>query len=248
VLGNGLGNAPIVAVALFALAAPARAVTLVTPAGEPVGGQWQQWADEAQQKVPTITGNLQFIVGPGCFDLACSQSPNSLAVEPDGDLTPLSSETDTWISPLGNQLTLDWELGHQFDWAWLTTATRQELATVWDSAAPWWDSEASLDRGTEDGLEATFADAYMYCATGAWEELNWPNQPALTTGQLNQTCKIIDQVGIQNGSWSPPPTVSAVSVTPKPQVVKSHARSAQEARAARLRSRRWRRLADAHPS
>ncbi len=79
-MGNGLGNAPIVAVALVALAAPAQAVTLVTPTGQPVGGQWQQWADEAH--VPTLSGDLIVVVNDAVSmcagaDYGCSISPTT---------------------------------------------------------------------------------------------------------------------------------------------------------------------------
>ncbi len=39
-------------VAMLVLTAPAQAVTLINQQGQPIGGQWQQWANQA--KVPTI--------------------------------------------------------------------------------------------------------------------------------------------------------------------------------------------------
>ena len=73
-------------VAPLAFASPAPAMTLVGPQGQPVGGQWQQWADEAQ--VPTLLGTLLVDNDPTpCMGgAACSTSPNMALQEPDGSL------------------------------------------------------------------------------------------------------------------------------------------------------------------
>lgn len=59
------------------------------------------------------------------------------------------------------------ELGHQFDWTYLTDPDRQWLAAKWGvSTAAWWDSLASLNRGGEDGLQGDFASWFQGCALG----------------------------------------------------------------------------------
>jgi hypothetical protein len=77
---------PIAVCVVLALAMPPRAsaVTLVDQQGRPVGGQWQQWANEA--KVPTIPGDLIVQVGDMCGSPACSASPLSLVLMPNGGL------------------------------------------------------------------------------------------------------------------------------------------------------------------
>ena len=206
--------------ASLTLVAPARAVTLVTPTGTPVGGQWQQWADEAH--VPTLSGDLIVVVNDAVSmcagaDYGCSISPNDQLNYHGPAMTFVDSYPD------GTGTTQDQfyeELGHQFDWADLTTAERTQFATVWGSDLPWWDSASSLARGQEDGLEFEFALDYADCAIDQNWQISWVPQISLT--QLDKTCALISQIGQQVGATpASTPTVYQIA-TPKRRSRKHH--------------------------
>ncbi len=196
----------------LAFASPAPAVTLVAPQGQPVGGQWQHWADEAQ--VPTLSGTLLVDNDPTpCMGgAACSTSPNMALQEPDGSLIYEDGPTETWAAPDVAEWSFDFELGHQFDWAYLTDADRTELAQLWGSTLHWWDTLAGAQQAMEDGLEAEFADIYATCAVGdptpailiAW-------LPSVVVTDPEPSCQFIDEIGAEVNADppAPPPAVTA---------------------------------------
>jgi hypothetical protein len=144
--------------AALALAAPAQAVTLVNPAGQPIGGRWQRWANE--MRVPTVRGRLTLDVSAADASAMCGATTG--CSEGWDGLEPV-----IWIEPYAGRDTLYYELGHEFDWLELIAADRSFLAREWGTPrAHWWDSEASLARGSEDGLEAVFPQIYADCASG----------------------------------------------------------------------------------
>ena len=224
-----LHTAVCAAVIALCLPATANAVTLVDANGQPIGGQFQQWANEAN--VPTLAGDLTVIVGTGyCGGApACSESPNAIAIDTDGRLfQDLSSPTETFLDPNAQSWDLDWELGHQFDWAELTDMQRGQFAVIWNSSLAWWDSVQSLIDYQEDGLEAVFADVYAACATGYTPAslLNWnAAAPQLTQDQVLQTCRLIYQIGKADGMDMPPAGSAAYlphQPKPQPQKPKKH--------------------------
>jgi len=203
-------------VAALAFASPAQAVTLVAPQGQPIGGQWQQWADEAQ--VSTLSGTLLVDSDPTpCMGgAACSSSPNMALQEPDGSLIYADGPTETWAAPNVAEWSFDFELGHQFDWAYLTDADRAQFAQLWGSTLHWWDTLAGAQQATEDGLEAEFADIYATCAVGdptpatltAW-------LPGVVVTDAEPSCQLIDEIGAEVGADlpAPPPPVTAGAQT-----------------------------------
>jgi hypothetical protein len=201
-----------------AVAAPAQAVTLVDQGGRPIGGYLQQWADGA--KVPTVGGDLTLIThgaGPTC-PVSCSQGPGDSVIEPDGSLWTEDAlvPAEVWlVSGPGTPYYLYAELGHEFDWRYLTGAERHEFAEEWQSALPWWSTETALSTGREDGLEAVFAADYADCALGreplgtTWVQTTEPPDP-------QQICQMVDRIGAVAGAQlpGPPPAVSRVQVKP----------------------------------
>ena len=134
---------------------PARHAVLVAPDGQPVGGRWQQWID--QSRIPTVIGDITLFkpqsfcgyTGPA-LGMGCS-----LFAAPYREIA--ASDRDS----------LYWELGHQFDWLYLTRTDRRYLAREWGRPyAHWWDTQRALADGGEDGLEAEFAAVYRDCAWG----------------------------------------------------------------------------------
>ena len=160
--------------AVLPLAAPAQAVTLVTPNGQPIGGQWQRWADEA--KTPTVAQDVILSIDPSpnpCGTAAaCSWGPTSIkgsfAVEQKPSLAQPDEIAVTQTGIASNDRdALYWELGHVFDWTYLTSAERRYIAhTIGDADWHWWDTLAGLRHDGEDGLEADFARIYADCAWG----------------------------------------------------------------------------------
>jgi hypothetical protein len=200
----------------LAFASPAPAVTLIAPQGQPIGGQWQQWVDEAQ--MPTLSGTLLVDNDPApCMGgAACSSSPNMALQQPDGSLIYADGPAETWAAPNVAEWSFDFELGHQFDWAYLTDADRAEFAQLWGSTLHWWDTLAGTQQSMEDGLEAEYADIYATCAVGdptpailtAW-------LPGVVVTDPEPSCQLIDEIGAEVGADppAPPPPVTAGAQT-----------------------------------
>lgn len=172
--------------------ASAQAVTLVNPDGTPVGGKWQQWVDE--MKIPTIAGSLTFVVSsdPCLGAPGCSMGPF-----PGG-----SSQTDTWIDNTANdslaQYTLYFELGHQFDWGYLTPWQRTYLLHRWKIFhTDWW---KPLDGDFVGG--ALFSADYANCAVGESDKGGtfglWAGGP--NANPTTNTCKYITHLGLRYGA------------------------------------------------
>lgn len=175
---------------LVAFAAPAQAVTLVKPDGTPVGGQWQKWVDE--MRVPTISGTLVFVVdNAACYN----------RIAPGCSFR--SGTPETWVAPGStSRATLYFELGHQFDWRYLTFRTRRYLARAWeDMHVRWWDTRSWLQYG-ENGLEGVFPQIYADCATGLNDkggsvtvfEPFGADFTAPTANPRINTCRFIDKI------------------------------------------------------
>ncbi len=226
----------LVVLAVLALAAPAQAVTLVTPTGTPVGGQWQQWADEAH--APALSGDLIVVVNDAVSmcagaDYGCSISPNDQLNYQGSAMTFVDSYPDGTGT---NQDQFCEELGHQFDWAYLTAAEREAFAAVWSSDLPWWDSASSLARGQEDGLEFEFALNYADCAIDQNWQISWV--PQISTTQLDKTCALVSQIGEEVGATpASTPTVYQIA-TPKRS--RKHHKTHRRPRKRHTGTRRWR--------
>jgi hypothetical protein len=154
----------LVATVSLAFTGSAQAVTLITPQGQLVGGQWQAWANDS--KVPTASGLIVFEVPAA---MGCATAGGCSLQAPTPGTSPIISAS--------NRYTLYFELGHQFDWRYLTDANRSRIARFWGHPHwPWLDSARSLDHGSEDGLMADFDNAYAQCAqTGSFAGISWPS-------------------------------------------------------------------------
>jgi hypothetical protein len=74
---------------------------------------------------------------------------------------------ETIVAPDAGRRDFYYELGHQFDWQVMNDGDRAYLAREWgDPHAHWLDSIASVNAGSEDGLEAVFPQIYADCAFG----------------------------------------------------------------------------------
>ena len=209
------------------LAAPAQAVTLVNPNGTPTGGELQQWANAAQ--VPTLNGPLRTDTAVSDVNTlcagapACSTAPAMAEQEPNGSLIYASGQpAETWVAPGAVvEWQFDFELGHQFDYAYLTGTDRAMLAQTWGSTLHWWDTFSGLSHGIEDGLEAEFADIYATCAVDAEVPAiltTW--LPGVAVENAAPTCELIDQIGAACDADMPasfssmPAAAAAVSCAP----------------------------------
>ena len=149
-------------------------VLLIRPDGQPVGGIWQRWTNDA--KIPTIDGRTILMDASICQGaLGCSEYYPA-------DRTAILHAT--------NRQTLYFELGHLFDYEVLTWHDRGVLSLTWGTHGdPWNNSFSALQQGREDGLTADFAAAYQACALGE-------NFGGLASGdapviQTHDTCTLI---------------------------------------------------------
>lgn len=178
---------------------PVPPVALVTPAGAVLGGQLQQWTDQSR----VATGDYQLVIDPAldCGGApACSTGPGG--ADPAG--TPFATNvlmTGAFI-PVVERDALYFELGHQFDWHFLTNADRLYLARSWKLTHwHWWDTPTGLSLGEEDGLEGMFAAIFSDCAEGQndhGEEIGIfgvdGGPPTPTAHPTIDTCAYIDRV------------------------------------------------------
>ncbi|MGN6870298.1 MAG: hypothetical protein ACTHMY_18060 [Solirubrobacteraceae bacterium] len=146
----------------LAAAAGVASLTLVSPGGAPVGGQWQQWVDE--MRVPTIAGTLEFVPdNSACDGFPGCSVPATTECEPVCPVGGPYAPAITNVAPR-DRGALYFELGHQFDWRYLTAADRRWFAWDWRlSHWSWW--PASTDVG-DGGLGALFSTYYEDCAMG----------------------------------------------------------------------------------
>lgn len=215
---NGALLTGICMAALLTAPAPASAVQLVGARGQPVGGQWQRWADQAQ--VPTFNGPLRFTLS----ETLCNAGlpilvPGCSAGPPRYGPTYFLS-IDPRCVGVACRDTLYSELGHLFDWRYLTNADRMILARMWRHARwPWWDTQIALSAGvggsaSENGLEADFTWAYQACAEGETGPLSVApltaagipasaTPPALNLGSLAPTCRVIARAGRERHAAQP---------------------------------------------
>jgi hypothetical protein len=150
--------------ATLAFAAPAQAVVLVAPAGKPVHGQWQRWANEA--KVPTVRRLVLDVSAVDAQNYCGGADACSMGWEG-------GQARETIVAPDAGRRDFYYELGHQFDWQILNDGDRSYLAREWgDPHSRWLDSTASVNAGAEDGLEAVFPQIYADCAFGISDKGN----------------------------------------------------------------------------
>ncbi|MBV8221368.1 MAG: hypothetical protein JO325_23115 [Solirubrobacterales bacterium] len=187
-------------------------MTLVAPNGTPVGGELQQWANAAQ--VPTLNGPLTTDTNASDVNAACARAPAcstapGSAEEYDGGLI-YGQPAETWVAPDAvNQWQFDFELGHQFDYAYLTRTDRAEFAQLWGSTLHWWDTSSGLARGIEDGLEAEFADVYATCAVGySAPEILTAWLPSVIVTTAAPSCQLINRIDTTNAAPSSLPTLT----------------------------------------
>lgn len=170
--------------------------TLIGPDGK-IGGKWQEWVFDARVPAPALRVRFSLNVRQ-CIDgdhpgtpipPACSwPDPFSVAVQPG----------------FGARDSLYFELGHIFDWTYLTGWDRQYLADHWgDLGQPWDDSLQAILTGQEDGLEAIFALVYADCAWGRNDQGQWlyaidnPPLHEATAHITIDTCAFIRQIALR---------------------------------------------------
>lgn len=179
----------VLAGALLATAsASAQTTTLLTPGGQPVGGQWQRWMNDSY--MPTYQGSMVLDLSPkgGCGSetYGCTAAH---AFTP--TVTTEVSAPETLIS-LGDtpstyrRWALLYEQGHMIDFCCLTDTDRRDLLTMWGVRSPpvgetldefWWQGEQTLNQGTPV-MGEWFSEAYALCALyPAWSwNLVWRTQ------------------------------------------------------------------------
>lgn len=181
-----------ITLAFLAWTNSAQAVTLIAPGGRPVGGVWQRWANEA--RIPTYPGRIVLVThdidaacgGPA---LGCMYPPNCATVLPDFAACPWRGWTPEVVA--GDRWSFEHELGHVFDYRYLTTALRHRLLPLLgERGHPWFLNEDADD---------AFANTYAWCAEDYGTSLNdgWPSYGAqLTSAQdLTTTCRLIAKIG-----------------------------------------------------
>ncbi|MBV8218284.1 MAG: hypothetical protein JO325_07460 [Solirubrobacterales bacterium] len=195
-------SAVVCAVLASCVVGRARAVDLPEP--------YQGWADAS--RVATVAGPLLVVLngGPNDCPIACSYGPGMGTINPDGSVwieDASDGPATTFLVPgVADHWALYWELGHQFDWRYLTDGDRARFADLWRSSTPWWDTLAAENAGRENGLEATFAADYAYCALGQtprgvhyWvPDTTEPRDP-------ERVCHLINQIGAAGGATMPVP-------------------------------------------
>lgn len=161
-----------------------RSVTLVTPAGAPVGGEWQQWANEISPAYRgVVTLDLAWNVDAQCDQPAASCS----------DTNEIWEATNTEGGFQSLRSNLYYELGHIYDHAYLTDSLRARIMRLWGLhwhgaiLDAWWDGEQTAT--VTDVPGEWFAQSYEFCvmypnwnAAAAWKA-SWfsgflPGEPA----------------------------------------------------------------------
>lgn len=168
---------------VLVFAAPAEAVTLVTPDGQ-VAQPEQRWADEA--KVPTAVATIT-VHREHCPD----------SVEP-----TCASIGHIWIAPgWGTRAIFFHELGHVFDYYALTDGDRSAFGAILHDRRPW-----RVEGG--DAPVERLADTYSMCARRRrmsahyWTELRWDERsfgPLLggprSAREYARACSFLRRVG-----------------------------------------------------
>jgi len=157
----------VASVALFlSLAGTAQAVTLVTPQGQPVGGQWQRWANAV--RVPTYRGTVTLNLSPSAATI-CFGASGCTAAQ-DGNAPPeitLATNAQAFRGSDTPRETLLYELGHVFDFEYLTNADRRAFLRLWGmrrSVSSWWAGEAHPSFAVPG---ERFSEYYLDCAESA---------------------------------------------------------------------------------
>src|SRR5437764_13243145 len=134
-----------VALVLGALGATARAVTLVSPSGDPRVPRFQAWANAADVPMPT-----------GVVDLVFASCPVAIS---DGCIAHGATPTIFLGPEVRDRPILLHELGHAFDAQRLTPAYRSAFERIFGDTRPW--------RSPPNSPHDRFAEAYSLCARHA---------------------------------------------------------------------------------
>lgn len=169
--------------ATFTPDAPPPVVTthLVRPSGAPVGGQWQRWANESY--APGYRGTVTLDLSAHADNFYCG---GAIGCSVNEGLT--TSNPEIFDFPNGDRWTrrysLLYELGHVFDYRYLTDGDRRAIMRLWHIEAHagkpvldrWWQGEANLTPSSKVPGE-WFSDGYVICA----EYRDWTKAAAATT-------------------------------------------------------------------
>jgi hypothetical protein len=204
----------LVAAGVLSLAGSAHALTLVASSGQPVGGIWQRWVNEAR----TATWSGSVILDTARTDLRAHCGTDVV-----GGCFSNADPAEIWLSPRdGGRYGLFHEMGHMFDYEVLTDVERTEFMRIWRVPAEtgvalddqWWQGEQQADPMSHGPLGEWFAEGYRLCATyGRWtwaralsadgDQYGYPAQRAWgvngrsskwawTIQAQQQTCRLID--------------------------------------------------------
>lgn len=197
-----------------AIIGDARAATLLTPAGQPVGAPWQTWINESY--MPTYQGTIALNTA---FDGQCGmvtdargctqqETPGSYVI----GILPGSAALE--------RETLLYEQAHVIDLEYLTDADRAELIALWRQTVPagqsvdqfWWDGETYYWWG-EPVMGEWFADDYSLCAlhrSFTWALMDRANGgwPGADSYPVYDILREPENMETRNGSyrvvWLPP--------------------------------------------
>lgn len=172
---------------------PAQTTEFVNLLGQPTGGKWQDWVNDSH--VPTYGGTILLVLSSapcGNEALGCAEAgwcPPTLRECAQNGVGPV-----IFTDP-NDRFTFFHELGHEFDWAYLTDTDRRELLRMMgERGAPW----------VEDGAQDDFADLYATCAEGygtgegSFNPNGWSGIPVVgTLDALNDVCSFIVRVAMR---------------------------------------------------
>lgn len=162
--------------------------TLLSPAGQPAGGAWQQWMNNSY--MPTYSGPMVLDMSGACPPLAAGCTSGT-AFTPVGSNEETMPETSIVTSEPDYKQTLLYEQAHVIDFRYLTDPERQAFLTLWHVALPagesieqfWWQGEDRfLTANPVPVMGEWFSEDYLLCATYRHLSLRqWDNLGTLVT-------------------------------------------------------------------
>jgi hypothetical protein len=188
---------------LLLLAGPALAdngqqtTLLLNPAGQPVGGVWQQWMNDSY--MPTYNGSMVLDLeakygGAPCSTdnysaLGCSYSPAFTATAPTETAMPETALDGQWLSlweplripadRLYDRFVLMYEQAHILDFRMLSDSQRTRILQIWGKPVPsnetvdeyWWDGTTT---SASDVMGEWFSEDYALCSVfWRWHISEW---------------------------------------------------------------------------
>lgn len=146
----------------------AQTTTLIGPNGQPVGGRWQRWINEA--KVPTYPGIEILDANLADAKRACVNATGCSAPSGPCDYSSCGAgHPETWLARDDTADTLYYEHGHIIDYMIATDADRAAFMRIWHlpgTVADWWRNETSFATERIYPPGELWSAAYELCAEG----------------------------------------------------------------------------------